>query len=371
MSTLIVEVCKIDKITNHKNADLLDLVIVKGWQCVVKKDSYKAGDIIIFVPPEAILPIEFAEKLGVRNYLTGSNKDRVRCAKLRGEMSYGLIIDNFGNWPVGKDVQTELGIIKYEPPVRTNMGDAAPEDVFFEKYTDIENLRNYPDVFKEGEKVVVKEKADGSNFRLNLQSVPTFLSKLFPKWFSPKFIWQAGSHKVNRKKPTENIEKNTYWYPYTQPGVQELLKFIIKTTKADNVILYGEIYGAIKGGLKSMHYGKPGKLSFVAFDIMIDGKYVDFEDFTLLTSEFKVPTVPLIDIIEYNFEIIEKLSNGPSLLAERNGTKHIREGIVIVPMKERTDPKIGRVILKLHGSDYLDLKAKKEAKGEAVDFKDE
>jgi hypothetical protein len=32
---------------------------------------------------------------------------------------------------------------------------------------------------------------------------------------------------------------------------------------------------------------------------------------------------------------------------------HIREGVVVRPLEERTDPKIGRVILKYLNDDYL------------------
>jgi hypothetical protein len=35
------------------------------------------------------------------------------------------------------------------------------------------------------------------------------------------------------------------------------------------------------------------------------------------------------------------------------GADHLREGIVVKPKVERTHPEIGRVILKLHGSDFL------------------
>ncbi len=34
MSTLIVEVCKIENVLPHLNADALDLAQIKGWQCV-------------------------------------------------------------------------------------------------------------------------------------------------------------------------------------------------------------------------------------------------------------------------------------------------------------------------------------------------
>ena len=44
------------------------------------------------------------------------------------------------------------------------------------------------------------------------------------------------------------------------------------------------------------------------------------------------------------------MSNGPSLVP---GADHNREGCVIKPMKERIHDKIGRVILKCVGTEYL------------------
>ena len=79
--------------------------------------------------------------------------------------------------------------------------------------------------------------------------------------------------------------------------------------------------------------------------------------------------VPLIDIIPFNMEKIKELSKGKSILAAKNGVDHIREGVVVCPIKERNEV-CGRAILKVINPDYLIMKNKKEAKGEVVDFKD-
>lgn len=46
MSTLKVEVCEVVEVNPHPNADLLDLLTVKGWVCVEKKGRYKVGDLV-------------------------------------------------------------------------------------------------------------------------------------------------------------------------------------------------------------------------------------------------------------------------------------------------------------------------------------
>lgn len=40
MSSLIVEVCLVDKVLKHTNADKLEIVLVKGWECIVQKGAF-------------------------------------------------------------------------------------------------------------------------------------------------------------------------------------------------------------------------------------------------------------------------------------------------------------------------------------------
>ena len=50
MATLIVEVCRIDRVLAHPNADALELAHIKGWQCVVPKGRYAGGTLVTYVP---------------------------------------------------------------------------------------------------------------------------------------------------------------------------------------------------------------------------------------------------------------------------------------------------------------------------------
>jgi len=366
-SSLIVEVCLIDKISRHENSDNLDLGVIKGWQVVLKKDQYKEGDKVLFIPPDALLPIELADKLNVRNYLSGKDKDRVKCVRLRGEMSFGLVIDvpDDKDWEVGYDCCEDLGILKYDPPIRAQAGDAAREDPYFLRYTNIENMRNFPCMFKDGEKVVATEKIDGSNLRISLSSIMNDDGEIITEW-------KAGSHKVKRKMPSdEDIKNNTYWFPYDIPEVKIMIEDFHNLYGFKNVQLFGEVYGAVRGGHKSLHYGVPNSLNFVAFDLMLDGKYMDWIKLDKFFGYYGVPSVPIIEQFEFSMDKIKELSTGDSILASKNGAKHMREGIVVKPLWERRDPKMGRVVLKMLNDDYLILKNKAYDKGEITDYKDE
>jgi len=171
MATLKVEVVKIDEIKEHPNADALEIAIVKGWQCAVKKEEFKVGDLCVYFPLDSVLPKELSDHIGITKYLAHG---RVKAAKLRGEPSYGLL------WPVNKaedyiyphpsdqrsfsdgmDLTEALGVTKWEPPVKLNVQDAETPHTLFDKYTEIENMRNYPDVIQPGEKVYITEKIHG------------------------------------------------------------------------------------------------------------------------------------------------------------------------------------------------------------------
>ncbi len=135
MSTLIVEVCQIQSVLPHANADRLELAQIKGWQCVVSRGKYRAGDIVTYVPVDAVLPDALAERLGVTKYLS---KGRVRCARLRGEPSFGLIIDRENEaWAVGTDVREHYGIEKYLPPLTISAEGADVPHPLFVSYTEL------------------------------------------------------------------------------------------------------------------------------------------------------------------------------------------------------------------------------------------
>src|SRR5262249_27448383 len=51
----------------------------------------------------------------------------------------------------GTDVAARLGITKWEPPLESTDGEAERPHPAFHGYTDIENYRNFPDLFEPGE----------------------------------------------------------------------------------------------------------------------------------------------------------------------------------------------------------------------------
>jgi hypothetical protein len=62
-----------------------------------------------------------------------------------------------------------------------------------------------------------------------------------------------------------------------------------------------------------------------------------------------VPTVPVLYRGPFSLQKMKELADGNSTLT---GADHIREGVVVKPVKERTHPKVGRLALKYIGIQY-------------------
>lgn len=341
-SDFIVPLTKIDSVSPHPNADRLEIATVLGWQVVVGKGTYQPGDIVVYVPPDSVLPETLSDALDVTKYLS---KGRVKAVKLRGEPSFGLAFDptnvigygmDVNAIPLGSDVSRAFGITKYEPAPTFRMEDAAREHPLFARYTNVENLRNYPNVFTDREFVYVTEKVHGTNCRVGLVEGELM----------------AGSHKVQRKRPEgDDFSSSTYWFPLTVPGVKKLLEDLASDGRRQ-VIIYGEVYGRVQ----KLHYGNPNGLSFVAFDILVDGHFINWDEAHKFLSMNGINVVPTLYMGPYSLEKIKELAQGNTTVG-RDGPvdvgENILEGVVVKPRVERTHPKVGRVIMKYISDAYL------------------
>jgi RNA ligase (TIGR02306 family) len=348
MSTIKVEVTRIDDVRPHTNADALELATVGGWQVAVKKGAYQSGDPVVYFEQGVTLPRTVTDRLNVTQYMKertdihGNKVLVIHRVRLRGEPSFGLVIAPEPGMEVGQDVADFYGAEKYIPPLRTEAGDSAPADPRFPAYTEVENLRSYPTVLAEGEEVVVSEKIHGTNCRVG------FVTNVVDGGRQQQLM--AGSRGLRRKEPPDRAaaQLNTYWYPLTLPSIENLLRGIF-VQGHNQAVLYGEVFGS---GIQSYTYGQAG-IAFRAFDLMIDGRFVDHDEFVAWCDKHGVATVPLLYRGGYTLATVKQLSDGDSQV----GGKHGREGVVVKPARERQDVKLGRVIFKYIGDTYLFGKA--------------
>jgi RNA ligase (TIGR02306 family) len=368
MSKLIVKLQRITQINPHSNADRLEIAWIGAWQTCVKKDTFAVGDLVVFIPPDAILPRELHEHLGITNYCGSLPKNseeaqqgkmRVRAARLRGVRSFGTLMktddvydylrydclnDENGTTLVeGDDVSELLGITKYEPPEKVVGGDMAPNHILFHKYTDIERYQNFPYVLAEGEEVVITEKIHGTNCRIGIVQTDEGL------------VRACGSHKTNRKMLDSKGNMSLYWKPLDDNGMCGDLRGMTNDLQKDKnalaVIVFGEIYGP---GIQDMHYG--GKLAFRVFDIAINGEYMNWDDVEHICGIYGVETVPVLFRGPFDPAVLYQHTDGPTHACESVVTKFKgREGCVVKPIIERKSLDIPsvRVILKSVSADYL------------------
>lgn len=400
MSKLIVEIKDVKNIKLHPNADKLEVAEIGGWEVVVQKGLLNKGDLVVYIPPDSILPKSLHEHLGITKYcaelpthyeqhiISDANDGyaqseimhclyedtdpqtvvkptarRVKAARLRGEASYGTIItmNSFHEYLTkldqeeyiehfcdkGSNVAQVLHICKWEPPVKSTQGDVAKDHLAFHKYTDIENWRNYPDVFTSDDVVIMTEKINGTNSRLGF--IPT--DNIEEKESLP-YIYVAGSHNTRRKKPDSENHNSLYWMPYKLvPNLKIMMFDLWDIHNKASIVVFGEIYGA---GIQDMHYDRQNDISFRAFDISIDGQYMNYEKYKWF-KKYEIPYVPILYTGPYSKEKVLELTDGETTLGTHQKFKG-REGVVITHSLEETDPLIGRKILKSISVDYLSRK---------------
>lgn len=348
MSQLIVEVCKIENIEKHPNADRLSIATIKGWNCIVGLNNHKIGDLVIFCPPDSIIPDDLIEKYNLE-YL--KNNGRVRTVKLRGYISQGLILDMNclpnpdGDW-IGQDVAKTLKITKYEPPVSGTLQDGKrptkkKRNPSFDKYTDIENIKNFNTVFKEGDVVVITEKIHGTNFRAgNLLRYTNSLWGKIKGFLFGAYEFVYGSHNIQK---TRGNMKRGFYGEDVYGKIAE--KYKLAEVIPKDYIIYGEIYGK---KIQELEYGLKD-IDVVFFAIKYKGKYLEWGKVVEFCLYRNLPFVPVLYTGEYKQEYLKGYTEGKSKIYE----SQIREGCVVLSVNEENHPRIGRKILKSINEEYL------------------
>lgn len=360
MSQHYVKIEPIKEILPHPNADRLELAKILDWQVIVPKGQFKAGDLVLYIPIDSILPADVENTIFPPESKIKLSKSRIRSIKIRQAISQGLIVKpedlSITNYKEGQDFKAQLGIEKFEPqePGYSGTQGNSPKrknNPHFKKYGGVENAKNYPDLFEEGEEVWVTEKIHGTNFRAGWvpyhcegfwRTTWQRIKKIFDNADEWEFVWGSNNvqlHNKFRRKTFYSIDV------YTKIVMQETLKYIIPK----GFVLYGEIYG---GGIqKGYTYGcGPNEHKVVFFDVMENGVYLSPEKCKAFLDELGLDYVPILFKGPFNKEeIIESFSKGPSVFSDK---QKIREGCVVRPVIE-SESYMGRKQLKYINEDYL------------------
>lgn len=319
MSEWKVQVVKVGPLNKHPNADRLLITKVFDYPVITAVGELQEGDLAVYVPVDSVVPADDARWAFLQGHL------RIKAKRLRGIFSMGLLTQVAEGMKEGEIVAEQLRIIKYEPPIGAVTGGEAEYCPFeWPKYTDLDSLRRYPDVLRDGEEVVLTEKLHGT---------------------SAKYVWKEGRLWVgSHNEVKKDIPGSVYW------GAAAKNDLAKKLESMPGIAIYGEVYGWVM----DLRYGHtPGTSSLALFDAMdlSTMKYLDYDAFVRVAEILGVPTVPVLYRGPWKNEL-RTMAEGETLL----GSKNVREGFVVKPVIERFDDRITRVILKYHGEGYLTRK---------------
>ena len=263
----------------HPNADNLEIALVDGWKCIVKKGDFKAGDRVIYFEIDSLLPItpqfEFLRKYAYVNKawmpkeLGVSEGFRIKTIKLRGEISQGLVV------PVPKDLEfvtdsydlTEhFKVLKYEVPLSKEFvshfapGSGGKFPSFFPK-TGETRIQNKFSAVQENKNIMfeVTRKYHGMSisFYAKLADDLTFFERTkltLANWFGfnmkPIYRYGVCSHNVELKL---NCIGNTFVDFANNSGIMQMLANYVESNPGlPEIALQGEICGP---GIQDNHHG--------------------------------------------------------------------------------------------------------------------
>lgn len=326
MSEFFVKVVRVGAIEKHPNADSLSTTSVDGYPVILRTGEFVPGDLAVYVPVDAIVPADDERWVFLKDLR------RIKSKRLRGIFSMGLLTAADPSWSEGDDVRDAMRIDKYDPAEAAERGsaklpgghdDAAPTAA--PPIYDIEGLRKHRTLFDPGEDVWISEKIHGQNARFMHDG-----ERL-----------HAGS-RTRWKKPGS---------PTTWTAVAERYDLAAKLAAHPGLVLYGETYG----NNTDMPYGvrRAQGDRLVLFDVLDarSRQWFGVEEFLAFAERLGLPVVPTLYRGPWSPDLAE-LAEGRTTMP---GADHVREGIVVKPMRERV-AHIGRVFLKLPGEGYLTRK---------------
>jgi RNA ligase (TIGR02306 family) len=226
----LVSIQKVKAVSDIADSDFLELAHVMGWQCVVKKGEFTAGDLGVYFEVDSFLPVEeryeFLRNSSYRDNVDNGKGFRIRTVKMRGQLSQGLLLPivkfpELADFKEGDDVTGKLGVKKWYIPETSTPGG-----------------------------IIIGERPQGipASDEIRIQSALELLEQLKgkPYYITTKMDGTSGivyfiDGKIgccSRNMEIRDEEGALYWLPVYKYGLKEKL---IKYGK--NIVITGEICG--------------------------------------------------------------------------------------------------------------------------------
>lgn len=341
-------VCYVGRVTEVKaieGADNIELGVIGGWNAIIKKGEYAAGDFVVVATTDAVIPVELSDAIGVTNYLRKGQ--RVRTVKLRGVYSECLIIPlshvpykgTRNEYVEGRDMMETMNIFKYEPPARQIQLASGKKVKYkdnpnFGVYYKFPNLKNVVGMFNQDDMVEITRKLHGTNARYGIVKKTKFsfmdrVKKFFRvggEWIEYEYVY--GSHNVEKGSDSQGFYDTDVWAEMSnREFIKEALWILAKklgtSAVGEGIILYGEIYGA--GIQKNYDYGLT-QTNFSGFDVKLNGEYVSsYDAWNIIANQLELSYVPILYYGNWSQEVQDSYVFNNFI----EGTKVPHEGIVI------------------------------------------
>jgi len=325
----LASVQQILKLEPIPNADSIELATILGWHCVVKKGEFKVGDKCLYMEVDSLIPrYSWSEFL----FKAEEEYSRIRTRKMLGQVSQGLVIPLSAitneDLPIDEDLTERLGIKKWEPVVAECMrGKISGNFPSFIPKTDEIRVQSIVSVLdRHRDKVwYYAEKMNGSSFTA--------------------FVKDGKFGVCSRNNQYYEEDDNAFCNAARKFNIKEKL-----LSTGLNICIQSEI---LSPGIQKNIY-KFNAIEIFTFNVWdIDNqKYYDYADFIAFCKNLDIQTVPILDdnfrLNDMTVDDLVQLSIGESKLA-----KVKREGVVIRPLVECKDPKIGRLSFKVINPQHL------------------
>ena len=313
-----------------KRADRIELVVIKGWKCVVKKGEFQVGDKCVYFEVDSFLPIQDRfEFLRASSFKKMLDKEgfRLRTMRMKKQLSQGLALP-MKDFPEleedikeGEDVTVALDVVVWEAPVPAELNGVAKGDMpVFLRKTGQERVQNIFDTVRDKHRNApceVSVKIDGTSctyFVVDTDKYECRVSKQGAEVVDCQYGGHAGHN-------WESVDTDTTPWKIGRPILEAM-----RAHKRENFAIQGELFGeGINGNNEKIRGQK--FLAFNVFDIDKQ-EYLPSAERLALCKELGVEHVPVMGGMHSlsEFETIEdvlKFAEGHSWNPERK-----REGVV-------------------------------------------
>ena len=326
-----------------QGADRIELAHVLGWQCVVNKGQFKAGDLGVYFEIDSFLPIrpefEFLRSSSYKKTDLLVEGFKLRTQKFRGQLSQGLLlpVSQFPEVPadadVGTDVTEILGIRKWEIEEKATTGGTVigtlPYDI---PHTDEIRVQAEPELIRAftGLEYYISTKMDGSSHSLGID--------------------ENGFHVCGHNYEYKDDGTSSFYELIKQRGYQEKMTAFVEEQGLKTFTIQGELCAP---GIQQNRL-KLKTPEWYVFTIRENGKRVGLNRMQEICKALNMTTVPVEEVdtdLPSRYPTVEALLERADGNYPNGGKK---EGIVIRPTEPVYNDLIGAELsMKVVSNKYL------------------